>query len=147
MRISELVEAIGTVGPSSMTSGTDGVLKTGNTPAPQNTPTNVSSQDMAKQNAQLKNNITNIKSVLQKAGGGNINVDKLSQTIATQAPGQTIDPMSVKSLQSMLPAIADALKNPQTANSLKQALGLGVQNQITQQQAQQTAGQTATQPK
>jgi hypothetical protein len=147
MRISELVEAIGTVGPSSMTSGTDGVPKIGNTPAPQNTPTNISSQDMAKQNAQLKNNITNIKSVLQKAGGGNINVDKLSQTIATQAPGQTIDPMSVKSLQSMLPAIADALKHPQTANSLKQALGLGVQQQITQQQAQQTAGQTATQPK
>jgi len=52
------------------------------------------------------------------------------------------------SLQGVLPAFADALKNPQTATALKQVFSQGVQSDLAQQkQAQQaTAKLNTTQP-
>lgn len=136
MKIREIIEAIGTIG-SSTDPQQDGLPKTGNNPNP--TSQQRSAPNPLQQNAQIKSSITNIKNILQKGSGTNIDVNKLSQTLATQAPGQPMDPMSMKSLQAMIPAVADALKNPQAATSLKTALQTGSTAQTAQQvrQAQQ----------
>jgi len=137
MKIREIIEAIGTIG-SSTDPQQDGLPKTGNNPNP-TSQQKQSGPNPLQQNAQIKSSVTNIKNILQKGSGANIDVNKLSQTLATQAPGQPMDPMSMKSLQAMIPAVADALKNPQAATSLKTALQTGSTAQTAQQvrQAQQ----------
>jgi enamine deaminase RidA (YjgF/YER057c/UK114 family) len=101
--------------------------------------------DTAKTAAQIKNAVGNMKSVLKTAGGTDFDIDKLSKSLASQQPGQPLDANAMRSLQGVIPALADALKNPQTAVALKQAFSQGVQNDLAQQKtsAQQT---NTTQP-
>lgn len=98
----------------------------------------------------IKNSLSGIKNVLQSASGSNIDVNKLSQTLATQTPGQTLDPAALKALQSMIPALADALKNPTSAATIKQALSTGVslggQDQQQTQQKPQSVGSVGSSP-
>ena len=99
--------------------------------------------------SQIKNAVGNMKSVLKTAGGSDFDIDKLSKSLATQQPGQPLDASAMKSLQGVLPAFADALKNPQTATALKQVFSQGVQSDLAQQkQTQQptTAQPNTTQP-
>jgi enamine deaminase RidA (YjgF/YER057c/UK114 family) len=97
---------------------------------------------------QIKNAVGNMRSVLKTAGGNDIDIDKLSKALATQQPGKPLDPSAMSSLQGVLPAFADALKNPQTATALKQVFSQGVQSDLAQQkQSQQaTAKLNTTQP-
>jgi len=104
-----------------------------------------------KQVSNIKNAVSDLKGIMQQSSGSNPDIQKLTTALSTQAPGQSLDPVTMKSLQGMIPAIADALKNPQTANALKQALTTGVKadvQQDTQQQALQkqpgTVGSTGS---
>ena len=96
----------------------------------------------------IKDTITALKGTMQQAGGSVNDPNKLAQALATQAPGQPIDPITMKSLQGMIPTIADAMKNPQTAPELKTLLKKGVsadvQQQAQQQQQQKTQPGTGT---
>jgi hypothetical protein len=74
--------------------------------------------------SQIKNAVGNMRSVLKTAGGSDFDIDKLSKALALQQPGQPLDTSAMKSLQGVLPAFADALKNPQTATALKQVFNL-----------------------
>lgn len=123
MKIKEILEAIGTVGSTTEPTDQDGLPKTGSNPSSDTL------QKSTQQDAQLKNSVTAIKQILQKSGGGQVDVNKLSQTLKQQGPGMQVDMVSIKSLQSMLPAISTALKNPQSATALKQALAIGQQSQ------------------
>jgi len=98
--------------------------------------------------SQIKNAVGNMRSVLKTAGGTDIDVDKLSKALATHQPGKPLDSTAMGSLQGVLPAFADALKNPQTATALKQVFSQGVQSDLAQQkQSQQaTAKLNTTQP-
>jgi hypothetical protein len=99
--------------------------------------------------SQIKNAVGNMRSVLKTAGGPDFDIDKLSKALALQQPGQPLDASAMKSLQGVLPAFADALKNPQTATALKQVFSQGVQSDLAQQkQTQQptTAQPNTTQP-
>jgi hypothetical protein len=98
--------------------------------------------------SQIKNAVGNMRSVLKTASGTDIDVDKLSKALATHQPGKPLDSTAMGSLQGVLPAFADALKNPQTATALKQVFSQGVQSDLAQQkQAQQaTAKLNTTQP-
>jgi enamine deaminase RidA (YjgF/YER057c/UK114 family) len=105
--------------------------------------------DAIKTASQIKNAVGNMKSVLKTAGGSDFDIDKLSKALALQQPGQPLDTSAMKSLQGVLPAFADALKNPQTATALKQVFSQGVQSDLAQQkQTQQptTAQPNTTQP-
>lgn len=100
-----------------------------------------------KQLSNIKNTVGDLKGILQQAGGTGVDTNKLTQALATQAPGQQLDPATMKSLQGMIPALADAMKNPQSAAALKQALTTGVKTdnaQQTQQQTQQPPGSVGT---
>jgi hypothetical protein len=99
----------------------------------------------ARQLGNIKDTITSLKGTMQQAGGSVNDPNKLAQALATQAPGQPIDPITMKSLQGMIPTIADAMKNPQTASELKTLLKKGV-NADVQQQVQQQQQQQKTQP-
>lgn len=95
-------------------------------------------QQLAKTTANVKSGVDSVKSALQQAGGGqNIDTNKLSQTLATQAPGQQLDPNAAKELQKMLPGLGAAMSNPSSANAIKQAISTGLQAQQKQNQTQQ----------
>jgi hypothetical protein len=87
------------------------------------------------QSAQLKNTLNALKNPLSAAGGGNIDTNKLAQAIGQQNdPQKTMSPALVKPLQTMLPGIADALKDPQSAEMIKQAIKTGVTSANAAQQ-------------
>lgn len=89
------------------------------------------------QSAQVKTSLNNLKDVLGQAGGGNIDVNKLTQIMSQQRdPSKPMNPMMAKALQGMLPGLADAMQNQQSANMIKQGLKIGVQADL--QQAQKT---------
>jgi len=92
----------------------------------------------------IKSGVDNIKSAVQQAGGGNVDSNRLSKTLATQVPGQPMNPQAQKDLQALLPGLSDALMDPSTANQIKQAISTGAkkQSQIQQQQQQTTTGST-----
>ena len=104
-------------------------------------------QALAKTTTNVKRGIDGIKSSLQQAGGANVDSNRLSKTLATSQPGQPLDPQSQKDIQAMLPGLADALKDPNAANSIKQAISTGVksaQQQSQQQQQQPPQGTVGT---
>jgi len=94
-------------------------------------------QQLAKTTSNVKSGVDSIKSVLQQTGGQNIDTNKLSQTLATQSPGQRLDPIAAKELQKMLPGLGAAMSNPSSANAIKQAINTGMQAQQKQSQTQQ----------
>jgi hypothetical protein len=110
-----------------------------------NTVSNVAQQApqaVAKTTANVKRGIDGIKNTLQQAGGGTVDSSRLSKTLATSQPGQPLNPQAQKDIQAMLPGLADALKDPNAANSIRQAISTGVKSdqQQQQQQAQGTVG-------
>jgi hypothetical protein len=103
-------------------------------------------QELAKATSNVKAGVDSVKTALQQADGGQtIDTNKLSQTLATQAPGQRLDPVAAKELQKMLPGLGAAMSNPSSANAIKQAVNTGMQAQQkqTQQQTQQQQPTTA----
>jgi hypothetical protein len=104
-------------------------------------------QAAAKVTNNIKTGVDSVKGALQQAGGGNVDSNRLSKTLATQVPGQPMNPQAQKDLQTLMPGLADALMNPTTASQIKQAISTGVkqqaqQQQQTQQQAPSAAGST-----
>jgi hypothetical protein len=89
-----------------------------------------SGPQLAKQISNIKTNINNIKDVLKQTGGGNIDTAKLASALATQDPGKPMDAVSMKSLQSVVPALADTLKDPTASRSLKTALSKGFSQEL-----------------
>jgi hypothetical protein len=95
-------------------------------------------QQLAQTTSNVKSGVDSVKNALQQAGGGPaIDSNKLSQTLATQAPGQKLDPTATKELQKMLPGLGAAMSNPSSANAIKQAINTGMQAQQKQNQTQQ----------
>jgi hypothetical protein len=91
------------------------------------------------QSAQLKNTLNALKNPLAAAGGSNIDTNKLAQAIGQQNdPQKPINPSLVRPLQTMLPGIADALKNPQSAEMIKNAIKTGVTSANAAQQQNKT---------
>lgn len=101
-------------------------------------------QAVAKTTSNVKRGIDGIKNSLQQAGGANVDSDRLSKTLSNTQPGQPLNPQGQKDIQGMLPGLADALKDPNSANLIKQAIAGGVKasQQQAQQQQQQPAGST-----
>jgi hypothetical protein len=101
-------------------------------------------QQLAKTTSNVKAGVDSVKTALQQADGGqNIDTNKLSQTLATQAPGQRLDPIAAKELQKMLPGLGAAMSNPSSANAIKQAINTGMQAQQKQNQTQQQTQPTS----
>jgi hypothetical protein len=128
---------------------TVGNAVTKGTQAVGNTVSNVAQQApqaVAKTTANVKRGIDGIKNTLQQAGGGTVDSSRLSKTLATSQPGQPLNPQAQKDIQAMLPGLADALKDPNAANSIRQAISTGVKSaqQQQQQQAQGTVGTTGS---
>jgi hypothetical protein len=131
MRFREFSEAVDPAQDQSMNTNPT-ASGTSTTPS-QNTQMNT------QQAAQVKTSLNNLKDVLGQAGGGNIDVNKLTQIMAQQSdPSKPMNPTMVKALQGMLPGLADAMQNQQSANMIKQGLKTGMQAQAdAQQQTQQ----------
>jgi hypothetical protein len=102
-------------------------------------------QAAAKVTNNIKTGVDNIKSAVQQAGGGNVDSNRLSKTLATQVPGQPMNPQAQKDLQTLMPGLADALMNPSTASQIKQAISTGAKKQAQLQQQQQTQQQQTQQ--
>jgi hypothetical protein len=85
----------------------------------------------------IKSGVDSIKGAVQQAGGGNIDSSRLSKTLANQVPGQPLNPQAQKDLQALMPGLADALMNPNTAGQIKQAISTGAKQQANQQQQAQ----------
>lgn len=90
----------------------------------------------------IKSGVDNIKGAVQQAGGGNIDSNRLSKTLANQVPGQPLNPQAQKDLQALMPGLADALMNPNTAGQIKQAISTGAKQQAQQQQKQSQQAST-----
>lgn len=101
-------------------------------------------QAIAKVTNNIKTGVDNIKGAVQQAGGSTIDSSRLSKTLATQVPGQPLNPQAQKDLQALMPGLADALMNPNTANQIKQAISTGAKQQAQQQQ--QTASSAGSTP-
>lgn len=83
-----------------------------------------------------------LKPQLQKAGAQNIDVNRMTQALAQvdDQPGQQVTGQTAQQLNKLAPGVADALKNPQSAQMLKTAIEKGEQAaQIQAQQAQKKA--------
>jgi len=91
----------------------------------------------------IKSGVDNIKGAVQQAGGGSIDSNRLSKTLANQVPGQPLNPQAQKDLQALLPGLADALMNPNTASQIKQAISTGAKQQASQQQQAQKQQQAS----
>jgi len=79
------------------------------------------------QNPQIRSSLNKVKGTLNAAGGGNIDVNKLTDIMSKDTnPNNPMNPIMVKSLQSILPGIGDALQDPQSSDKLAQAIKSGV---------------------
>jgi hypothetical protein len=103
-------------------------------------------QAAAKVTNNIKAGVDNIKGAVQQAGGGNVDSSRLSKTLATQVPGQPMNPQAQKDLQTLLPGIANALMDPGSASQIKQAISTGAKKQAQQQQQPQQQQQKAPGP-
>jgi hypothetical protein len=125
MKISELVEQTiapvppGQGAPSGPTQPTIGGTNTNQSAAP-------NPQDTSK----IKSNLDNLKTLLSKAGGGNIDTAALTQALQGD-PNKPMNPRLQQALKGMLPGLADAMQNNQSANQIQSALKTGL---ATQQQ-------------
>jgi hypothetical protein len=101
-------------------------------------------QAAAKVTNNIKSGVDSVKGALQQAGGGNIDSNRLSKTLANQVPGQPMNPQAQKDLQTLMPGLADALMDPSSASQIKQAISTGAKKQAqAQQQQQQSAAGSA----
>jgi hypothetical protein len=143
MRLRELFEQ--TI--SSVPPGQGGVL-------PPTTPTRGAGQDDTQkkntanpnQTAQIRGTLNKVKGSLSAAGGGVIDTNKLTTIMSQDTdPNKPMDPVMVKSLQTLLPGIGDALQDPQSADKLTQAIKTGVSahDKMQQQQKNQQKQQAA----
>lgn len=111
---------------------------TGTTAQPQ---TDGNLSDEQKQKAaelqQTQKTLQSVKPQLQQAGAQNIDVNRMTAALAQAdaQPGKQVTGQAATELNKLAPGIADALKNPQSAQMLKTALQKG--EQAAQQQAQQ----------
>jgi hypothetical protein len=123
MKINELFEQTiapvppGQGAPSGPTQPTIGGnnLDQNTTPTPQDT-------------SKIKSNLDNLKSLLTKAGGGNIDTAALTQALQGD-PDQPMNPRIQQALKGMLPGLADAMQNNQAANQIQSGLKTGIQTQ------------------
>jgi hypothetical protein len=115
------------------------------TPGIASTGTNVAMGQDPKIGSQIKSNLTNVKDLLKQAGGGNIDVSKLTQAMAQNDPTKPMNPQLQAAMKSMIPGLADAMMNQQAAGQIKSGLKTGLQAQQAadlarkQQQDQQIA--------
>lgn len=105
--------------------------------------------DEKKQAAELQQTqktLQTLKPQLQKAGAQNIDVNRMTAALAQvdAQPGQQVTGQTAAALNQMAPGIADALKNPQSAQMLKTAIEKGEQAD-QQAQARQQAQKPAWQ--
>jgi hypothetical protein len=153
MKISELVEAIGTIGSTTDPMPSDGLPKTGNNPAPNTNKNTAQKQPTpfdAAQMAQLKSNLGSLKDPIKAAGGQDFDVGVLAKTLAdpNAMAGNNVNPIAAKAIKAMMPALGAAEKNPQTASNLKNTFSSAAQAQKQKQQAaaQQQNSQTPITP-
>lgn len=111
----------------------------GSTGTMQSQTSGTQAQDEKQQAAELQQTqktLQTLKPQLQKAGAQNIDVNRMTQALAQvdDQPGQTVTGQTAQQLNKLAPGIADALKNPQSAQMLKTAIEKG--EQVAQQQAQ-----------
>jgi hypothetical protein len=134
MRLREIFEQ--TISP--VPPGQGGIL-------PPTAPTRVAGQaDTQKKNipgpnqtAQIRGTLNKVKGSLSAAGGGIIDTNKLTTIMSQDTdPNKPMDPVMVKSLQTLLPGIGDALQDPQSADKLTQAIKTGVSSHDKMQQQQ-----------
>lgn len=78
--------------------------------------------------SKIKSNLDNLKSLLTKAGGGNIDTAALTQALQGD-PNQPMNPRIQQALKGMLPGLADAMQNNQAANQIQSGLKTGIQTQ------------------
>jgi len=81
--------------------------------------------------SKIKSNLDNLKSLLAKAGGGNIDTAALTQALQGD-PNQPMNPRLQQALKGMLPGLADAMQNNQAANQIQSGLKTGIQTQQQQ---------------
>lgn len=108
---------------------------TGTTTQPQTNGTTDDKQAAAELQ-QTQKTLQTLKPQLQKAGAQNIDVNRMTQALAQvdDNPAQQTTGQTAQQLNKLAPGIADALKNPQSAQMLKTAIEKG--EQAAQQQAQ-----------
>jgi hypothetical protein len=128
----------------------------GSTPMPPTAPTQTTTPGIAstgtntmmgqdpKIGSQIKSNLTNLKDLLKQAGGGNIDVAKVTQLMQND-PTKPMNPQLQAAMKSMIPGLADAMQNQQAAGQIKTGIKTGLQAQQAadlarkQQQDQQIA--------
>ena len=93
---------------------------------------------------QTQKTLQSVKPQLQQAGAQNIDVNKMTAALAQAdaQPGKQITGQAATELNKLAPGVADALKNPQSAQMLKTALQKGEQAAQQAQQAQKRAWHT-----
>lgn len=96
-------------------------------------------QAAAKVTNNIKAGVDNIKGAVAQAGGGQVDSNRLSKTLANQVPGQPMNQQAQKDLQALMPGIATALMDPGSASQIKQAISTGAKKQQQQAQQQQSA--------
>lgn len=99
-------------------------------------------QAVAKTASSIKTGLDKVKGAAQQAGGAPLNTASLSKTMATQVPGQAMNPQAQKDLQALLPGLQVALMNPSTAGQINAAIGTAAQQQAKQQQQPGAVGST-----
>ena len=110
---------------------------TGTTAQPQATSTqDTDEKQQAAELQQTQKTLQTLKPQLQKAGAQNIDVNRMTQALAQvdDNPAQQTTGQTAMQLNKLAPGVADALKNPQSAQMLKTAIEKG--EQAAQQQAQ-----------
>lgn len=90
------------------------------------------SQQPAQDN-RLKATLSKLKNTLGIAGGPPIDVNKTSQTLTNPIDPSKPDPSSAKNLQPLIPGLSQALRNPQSAELIAQAIQTGVKANVQQQ--------------
>ena len=107
------------------------------TPGVASTGTNVAMGQDPKIGSQIKSNLTNLKDLLGQAGGGNIDVAKLTQAMTQNDPKKPMNPQLQAAVKSMIPGLGDAMMNQQAASQIKSGLKTGLQAQQAAQLARQ----------
>lgn len=81
----------------------------------------------------MKSTLNALQSVVSAAGGGKLDTEKTAQTLTRPIDPTKPDPSSAKTLQPLIPALSQALQDPQAADQIQTAIKSGVKNAITQQ--------------
>lgn len=81
----------------------------------------------------LKSTLNALQSVVSAAGGGKLDTEKTAQTLTRPLDPTKPDPTSARTLQPLIPALSQALQDPQAADQIQTAIKSGVKNAIAQQ--------------